>query len=65
MKRLCKKFYDNIGRFGMKQGKNLIIPDVLLVIGNGFDLQCELKSSYYDFLIYVLRNNNGNKETER
>lgn len=49
----------------MKQGKNLIIPDVLLVIGNGFDLQCELKSSYYDFLIYVLRNNNGNKETER
>ena len=48
----------------MEQDKNLIIPDVLLVLGNGFDLQCELKSSYYDFLIYVLRNNNGNKEIE-
>lgn len=48
----------------MEQAKNLIIPDVLLVLGNGFDLQCELKSSYYDFLIYVLRNNNSNKEIE-
>lgn len=48
----------------MEQAKNLIIPGVLLVLGNGFDLQCELKSSYYDFLIYVLRNNNSNKEIE-
>lgn len=36
---------------------NVIIPDVLLVIGNGFDRQCDLKSSYYDFLIDVLKKN--------
>lgn len=45
----------------MEQDKNLITPNVLLVIGNGFDCQCELKSTYYDFLIEIIRNNEKNK----
>ena len=45
----------------MEQDKNLITPNVLLVIGNGFDCQCELKSTYYDFLIEIIRNNKKNK----
>lgn len=48
----------------MEQDKNLITSDVLLVIGNGFDRQCELKSSYYDFLMYILKNNEENKNQE-
>ena len=39
----------------METSENVIVPDVLLVIGNGFDRQCDLKSSYYDFLIYILK----------
>ena len=45
----------------MEQDKNLITPNVLLVIGNGLDCQCELKSTYYDFLIEIIRNNEKNK----
>ena len=37
--------------------ENVIVPDVLLVIGNGFDRQCDLKSSYYDFLLYTIKKN--------
>ena len=48
----------------MEQDKNLITSDVLLVIGNGFDRQCELKSSYYDFLMYILKNKEENKNQE-
>ncbi len=48
----------------MEQDKNLITSDVLLVIGNGFDRQCELKSSYYDFLMYILKNNEENENQE-
>lgn len=39
----------------METSENVIVPDVLLVIGNGFDRQCDLKSSYYDFLIDILK----------
>ena len=44
--------------------EHLITPDVLLVIGNGFDRQCELKSSYYDFLMYILKSNEENENPE-
>ena len=37
----------------METSENVIVPDVLLVIGNGFDCQCDLKSLYYDFLIDI------------
>lgn len=43
---------------------NVIVPDVLLVIGNGFDRQCDLKSSYYEFFSYILKNNEGNEKQE-
>lgn len=46
----------------MEQDKNLITPNVLLVIGNEFDCQCELKSTYYDFLIEIIRNNGKIKQ---
>ena len=39
----------------METSENVIVPDVFLVIGNGFDRQCDLKSSYYDFLIDILK----------
>lgn len=41
----------------MENVENVIVPDILLVIGNGFDRQCDLKSSYYDFLIDILKKN--------
>lgn len=44
--------------------EDVIVPDVLLVIGNGFDRQCDLKSSYYDFLIYILKKNEEYEEYE-
>ena len=31
----------------------------LLIIGNGFDLACGLKSSYNDFFEYIFDENNG------
>lgn len=40
----------------MKKEEILKSPEVLLVIGNGFDLQCGLKSGYKDFLISSLFN---------
>lgn len=39
--------------------ENVIVPDVLLVIGNGFDRQCDLKSSYYEFLLNTFRKYEG------
>ena len=39
--------------------ENVILPDVLLVIGNGFDRQCDLKSSYYEFLLNTFRKYEG------
>lgn len=44
--------------------ENVIVPDVLLVIGNGFDRQCDLKSSYYEFFSYILKNNEDNEKQE-
>ena len=44
--------------------ENIIVPGVLLVIGNGFDRQCDLKSSYYDFFSYILKKNENNKKQE-
>ena len=44
--------------------ENVIIPSVLLVIGNGFDRQCDLKSSYYEFFSYILKNNEDNEKQE-
>ena len=41
----------------MENSENVIVPDILLVIGNGFDRQCDLRSSYYDFLIDILKKN--------
>ena len=32
----------------------------LIILGNGFDLSCGLKSSYSDFFEYILKNNNYN-----
>ncbi len=48
----------------MKNVENVIDPDVLLVIGNGFDRQCDLKSSYYDFLMYILKKNEEYEEED-
>ena len=48
----------------MGNAENVILSDVLLVIGNGFDRQCDLKSSYYDFLIYLLKKNEKYEEYE-
>lgn len=48
----------------MENSENVIVPDVLLVIGNGFDRQCDLKSSYYEFFSYILKNNEGNEKQE-
>ena len=39
--------------------ENVIVPDVLLVIGNGFDRKCDLKSSYYEFLLNTFKENEG------
>lgn len=39
------------------------MPETLLVLGNGFDIQCGLESTYYSFLINVLRIN-YDKQTE-
>lgn len=44
--------------------EDVIVPDVLLVIGNGFDRQCDLKSSYYDFLLYTIKKKGITKENE-
>ena len=33
------------------------MPKTLLVLGNGFDIQCGLESTYYSFLINVLKIN--------
>ena len=35
--------------------EELVIPEALFVIGNGFDLQCNLKSTYEDFLYSHLK----------
>lgn len=35
--------------------EELVIPEALFVIGNGFDLQCNLKSTYEDFLYSKLK----------
>ena len=48
----------------MENLENAIIPDVLLVLGNGFDRQCDLKSSYYEFFSYILKKNKGNEKQE-
>ena len=48
----------------MENSENVILPDVLLVIGNGFDRQCDLKSSYYEFFSYILKNNESNEKQE-
>lgn len=48
----------------MESVENIIVPSVLLVIGNGFDRQCDLKSSYYDFFSYILKKNEGNEKQE-
>lgn len=48
----------------MENSENVIVPDVLLVIGNGFDRQCDLKSSYYEFFSCILKNNEGNEKQE-
>lgn len=44
--------------------ENVIVPDVLLVIGNGFDRQCDLKSSYYEFFSYILKRNEDSEKQE-
>ena len=44
--------------------ENVILPDVLLVIGNGFDRQCDLKSSYYEFFSYILKRNEDSEKQE-
>ena len=44
--------------------EDIIVPDVLLVIGNGFDRQCNLKSAYYEFFSYILKKNEGNEKQE-
>lgn len=46
----------------MENSENVIVPDVLLVIGNGFDRQCDLKSSYYDFFMYILKKMKNTKK---
>lgn len=48
----------------MENSENVIVPDVLLVIGNGFDRQCDLKSSYYDFFMYILKKNEEYEEVD-
>ena len=48
----------------MENLENAITPDVLLVLGNGFDRQCDLKSSYYEFFSYILKKNEGNEKQE-
>lgn len=48
----------------MESIENIIVPGVLLVIGNGFDRQCDLKSSYYEFFSYILKKNEGNEKQE-
>lgn len=48
----------------MEDLENAITPDVLLVLGNGFDRQCDLKSSYYEFFSYILKKNEGNEKQE-
>lgn len=35
--------------------EELVIPEALFVIGNGFDLQCNIKSTYEDFLYSHLK----------
>lgn len=39
------------------------MPETLLILGNGFDIQCGLESTYYSFLINILRIN-YEKQTE-
>ena len=47
----------------MQEDLNLDISKTLLVLGNGFDIQCGLESTYYSFLISVL-GINYKKQTE-
>ena len=48
----------------MEDLENAITPDGLLVLGNGFDRQCDLKSSYYEFFSCILKKNEGNEKQE-
>ena len=47
----------------MQEDLNLDMSKTLLVLGNGFDIQCGLESTYYSFLISVL-GINYKKQTE-
>ena len=55
-------------RIKLQINNKIDMPKTLLVLGNGFDIQCGLKSTYYSFLINVLRINYekqiGNEITE-
>ena len=48
----------------MESIENIIVPGFLLLIGFGFDRQCDLKSSYYEFFSYILKKNEGNEKQE-
>lgn len=47
----------------MQRNNKIDMPETLLILGNGFDIQCGLESTYYSFLINVLRIN-YEKQTE-
>lgn len=48
----------------MQRNNKIEMSKTLLVLGNGFDIQCGLESTYYSFLINVLRIN-YEKQTEK